>query len=445
MAKILPFNIFKKNTDLLDPKFNTDTGRYDICGNAKPENSFDLWMKRVEKVTKCDTTGWMNQCDVFKILINDLKSIDPKKDGEKGSLILIGALLHRYFRMITYYENTGAEPISIVTSLFYKPRTPLNSKFFQAIRIALQLEAKVKYNDFQAKDLAKLDVVTIVDSLTYFHDYMVSEDENSQPQHEKYAHFKHSNDPYFVTNLEDIIEQYSAVEGAHQMLMQYKAIRFIKSLAKQLDSDNEVLDKALAVWVKALNKDYPDFSQLNTMLLEKHLNEHTKSELLRQKIKMLFLYDDIKSQINCLSDSSDVDLQDKKAPSCLNHALFLEQMKTLNLTFASFNLYGGYSILLQSSAISDNLKFFMLQALGDVNGSLNNTNEDMVSGIESLCEYIKSDPEIKLDWSFFGSKKGFNTQLSNIIVSLSVQIKKNTQLKQEEEVEEVEKLGLSLI
>lgn len=433
MAKILPFDILKDNTLILDAKLNTDLGRYDIFGNAKGEKSFDLWMKRVEQVTKCDTTGWQEQCDVFRVLINDLKSL-KEEDGKKGTMILIGALIHRYFRVITFYEKTCSESISFVSSFFSLPRTPLNSKFFQAIRIALQLEPKVKYNDFEKKDLAKLDIVTIVDSLTYFRDYMISEDENSQPQYEKYEHFKHKNDSEFVANLEELIEHYTEAKGAPQILIQYKAIRFLKSLAKQLHTDCQAVDNALDTWVKILNIDYPDFSQLNTLQLEIHLNDNVKSDTLREKIKMLFLVPSIQGQIDGSEDASMSTSEDKKRVSCLTHALFTEQMKTANLSIASFNLFGGYALLLQSPVISESLKFFMLKALGVEKDPSVNTSEDMADGIESLCDHLKSNPEINLDWGFFGTKQGFDTQLSKAIVSLN---------KQSNKVEG--KLGLTLI
>lgn len=164
------FDLFRVNTVNLDVMLSRQFGRYIIVAEEKPseasssqaiavpQSSLEVLLARTHHKVVVGTTDRTTQQAVFKQLSNELREIlkeNNESKNKKATMFLLGALLHRYFRLIKEYDNYN------YLFTIYDVR---NCDLFKAIRAALHLPAEMP-DGFKANDLAVLDVVTIVDSL----------------------------------------------------------------------------------------------------------------------------------------------------------------------------------------------------------------------------------------------------------------------------------------
>ncbi len=409
-----PPTFIKLRTDTLnlDIDFSTLIGRYAIAPSASPlvassssstpvvkSNSLETLIARTHDVITCSSDRATAK-EVFLLLNQECRDILAEKNEpkiKKGTLILLGALLHRYFRLLKKYDKSNS-----YTSYFWTPYDERNCGLFKAIRKALNLPDEMP-KDYRQRDLAILDVTTIVSTLKAFRDHMKLGD-----RYLNYPHF--ATDKNFEPYLNEIIQEHSS--RGSDVIKQFKAISFIQSLARQVESSVVQNEEALTSWCSKLAKKHDDYSTLTVELIEQHLRENMEPGITRENILDLLDTPEIKNKI--LS---------------LDHPQLLCALKKCNADLASHIMTGGYALLLQTKQINDKLAFYMEKALGlhqphsadEVAPVFADT--DMLSGIAFLKQFLTNNPGTVLDCEFFGDRSQANTFIAQVEQRLSTKPK----------------------
>ena len=428
MAFIPPvFSVLRVNTLNLDTTFSTKLGRYKIVGpiassdsskdsSKKPPSSLQVLIDRTQLVidSKTDRT---TARDVFNQLVNELREVlraGNEDQNNRGAMFLLGALLHRYFRLIKEQDNAKSFTLSLFK--IYNVKT---CRLFQAIRLALRL-SKETLEEYRTRDLAILDVTTIVTALEEFQNNMVDiKDADKVPRYKKYPHL--AQDRNFEHYLKEIIEEHR--KRGLPILDQFKAIHFVQSLAKKVEVQCVQVEEELAKWCKILEKEHADFSVLSLKTIEAHIDKNIQVESARERILDLLYTDHIKTNL-----------------ASMDHADFLAKMKKCQTDRATYTICGGYTLLLQSQGIDD-LKFCIYQALGIEEKPKEYTDKDKLIGIKFMQEYLKCNPDVVLDCEFFGGKDEMNTLIAEKYEELVTRIAKKQDLRAKKEGPREEKEG----
>lgn len=405
----LEFAKFRVNTLNLEAKYSTLLGRYRVVdsqisdrSSVVQQSSLEVLIARTNEVIKCKSSR-DTQVDVFNLLVNELRQI-PKEDKEKtkqGTLFLLGALLHRYFRLIKEYEN----PNGYISWSFFGCDVT-SCKLFQAIRRALQFkEIDVIKKKYKEDDLKILDVVTIVTALEVFRDNMLLEDKEKVPRFMKYPHFV--KDEHFKQYLQDIIDEHRKRGAA--ILHRFKAIAFVQSLTIQINNERQQLEKDIEKWCKGVAKDYKNFNAFQCLedeTINTSLIKHVESEASRNIIFRLFYAPIIQSNLESM-----------------DHSTFLTKIKECYDYTCSYILFGGYVLLLQNSkTLGTDLLFTMQQALG-LKASLDElTKVDMLDGVKFLKQFLETEPGVNLDCEFFEGKERMHTAIARAEKELTLQV-----------------------
>lgn len=391
------FSTLRTNTLNLDTTFSILLGRYKI--GEPEENLLKLLIARTQQVLDCKS-GRTTQLKVFNQLVNELRQVlkeNKKEKNDRGAEFLLGALLHRYFRLIQLYDDWNYYS-------FYKS-DPRSCKLFTAIRSALQLPAATS-DDYRKKDLEILDATTITTALEAFRDNMQLKDEKQIPRFKKYPHFA-VDDPNFEKNLDDIINKYKVISTP--LLKQYKAIKFMQSLTEKVEAERVQIKQALVEWNQIFVKKFPDFNSVEIGTIESHITTHIHPEALREKV-LDRLYTSY-----ILSNMKDMD-----------HESFFSAMKKCNSDKARYTVVGGYVLLLKSPEI-EQLQFCINEALGIEEKPEEFTDKDMLNGLKFLRNFIKTNPETVLDCEFFGGKSKMDTQIAKNLKDLIDKTSKKTE------------------
>lgn len=395
------FAIFRVHTLNLDTNYSTLLGRYKIINDspaaAAPQTTLDVLIARTHQVIICKTKR-ETQREVFNQLVNELRQI-PKENEEQikqGTLFLLGALVHRYFRIIKEYDDKNQYAGYTIWTKCHAT----DCKLFQAIRKALGFkELKERVKKFKTDDLKILDVMTIVKALEVFRDNMLLADEQGVPRYMKYPHF--ANDVHFKQYLQDIID--TQTERGSNILNQFQAIAFLQSLANKIALLQQNIEQDIKTWHKAVMKDYVNFSDFKVLdenTINATLTQHVASETSRNAIFDLFYTPFIQDNLDTMND----------------HPGFLAKMKEGYGHKCSYVLFGGYVLLLsQSFAFLDqNLQFSLQKALG-LEMSLDDlTEQDKLNGVKFLQQFIEVEPDMVLDYEFFATKEKMNTIIARV-------------------------------
>ncbi|KTD03524.1 hypothetical protein [Fluoribacter gormanii] len=405
------FAKFRVNTLNLETKYSTILGRYTVVdgqvsdGLSSPQqSSLDVLIARTNEVIKCKSDR-IPQIEVFNQLVNELRQIpkENKRDTEQGALFLLGALIHRYFRLIKEYDNFNY----YASWTIWGKCNVTDCKLFQAIRRALkfkELDSDLIKKTFRVDDLKTLDVVTIVKALEVFRNNMLLEDKEKVPRFMKYPHF--AEDRNFKSYLQDIIDEHARRGAA--ILNRFTAIEFIKTLAEQIENERQQLEKDIEKWCKGVAKDYKDFNvfkNLDEEAINLSLIKHIESETSRNIIFSLFYTPLIQDNLEFT-----------------DHSSFLTKMKACYDSTCSYMLFGGYVLLLKQSKILDtDLLFTIQQALG-LEVSLDElTKEDMLNGVKFLKQFLDTEPGASLDCTFFNGKDKMLTAIARAEKELTMQ------------------------
>ncbi|MBI2785930.1 MAG: hypothetical protein HYX60_06355 [Legionella longbeachae] len=399
---------FRVNTLNLNTKYSTLIGRYKVIDNSVNNvSSLEVLIARTNPVIKCKTDR-ETQREVFNLLINELRQIPKEDEGkiEQGTLFLLGALIHRYFRLIKEYEEYNRYASWTIVAKC----DVADCKLFQAIREALKFKDKdVVKKKFKEEDLKVLDVVTIISGLEVFRDNMFMEVEEKTPRYMKYPHF--AKDKHFKKYLEDIIGEHK--KRGSPVLHRFKAIAFLQSLTREIEKEQQQIEKDLQKWCKAVEKEYktfPTFSELEENSINTSITKSVESETSRNIIFGTFYTPLIQDNLETT-----------------DHQSFFTKMKKCYDDTCSYMLFGGYVLLLlQSQVLDRDLLFSLQQALG-VEGSLNElTVEDKLNGIKFLKQFIENESGAVLDFDFFGSKEKMHTAIASAEKELTLQLAEKT-------------------
>jgi hypothetical protein len=402
-----PFSILNVNTINLDTALGIHLKRYKIEDNAElveKRSSLEVLIARTQGVLDCGTAR-TTQLQVFNDLVNELRQVlqEKNKDEEKhklGTRFLLGALLHRYFRIIQEHLNWSTR--------FYE-WDPRGSDLFVAIRAALLLtDSSAEIAEFKKKDLEILDATTIVTALETFRDNMQLKDTKQIPRFKKYPHL--AEDLNFERYLKEIIDKHKIIGAA--VIKQFKAIDFIQSLAKKVEAEHQQIEQALIEWNKIFVKEHSNFSLLKPEIIESHITTHITPVALSEKVLDLFYTPYIQEMLNGL-----------------DHERFLLEMKKSNSDTATYTIFGGYALLLQSSGIGENLRYFINQALGIAENPKVLTDRDKLNGIKFFERFTKANPGVVLSCEFFGGKSEMETKISLIMKDLIDKILKESEEK----------------
>ena len=402
-----PFSILNVSTINLDTSLGVHLKRYRIEDNAESvvkRSSLEILIARTQVVLDCGT-GRTAPLKVFIDLVNELRDVLKEKDEEKyklGTRFLLGALLHRYFRIIQEHANW--------TTRFYR-WDPRGSVLFLSIRAALLLPdaTSKEIDEFMKEDLEILDPTTIVTALETFRNNMQLKDTQQIPRFKKYPHL--AEDPNFEKYLDDIIDKYKIIGAT--VIKQFKAIDFIQPLAKKVELEHQQIKQALTEWNKIFVQEHPNFNSLKIEDIESHIATHVTPAALREKVLDLFYTSYIQEKIKGL-----------------NHERFLFEMNKSNSDTATHTVVGGYALLLQSSEVGENLKYFINQALGIAEKPKELTDKDKLNGIKFFESFTKGNPQVVLNYEFFGGKGEMETKISLTMKDLIDKILKESEEQQ---------------
>lgn len=264
----------------LDEQFSTAIARHRIL--PRPDASLNSTHVLKTLIAGVDTlsesgTDRESQVAVFKQLIDrGLRAISQKPDAikeqQRGALYLLGALLHRYFRLIKSYDKYNA--------YFLWGGNVTECRLFKSLRVVLQLPVETLDN-YRTSDLEALDAFTVVSALEYFQTNMLAIDSETNQQH--YTSYPHlAADPNFIVHLDTLIKEHQ-LRGV-VLLNQFKAINFLQSLVLKLNKEHLEIDESLKQWLPSLRQTHPDFSQLNIIQIKAHIEAHAISEPLKRRI-----------------------------------------------------------------------------------------------------------------------------------------------------------------
>lgn len=397
----LVFSKFKITTLNLEAKYSILLKRYKIVDEEPGatealvrQSSLDVLIARTNQVIKCNT-GRETQREIFNQLVNELRQI-PKEEEDKikqATSFLLGALIHRYFRLLKEYKDYNA----YAYWTYWGKCNVTDCRLFKSIRTALKFkDLDVVKRRYEEDDLRTLDVVTLVRSLEVFRDNMYLEDEKKVPRYMNYAHF--AEDEHFKTYLQDIIDIHSKRGAA--VLKRFKAIEFIQSLAKQIEKWQLVLLKDIEKWCKAVAKEHKKFAAFRELSIDSindSIIKHVESESARNALFNLFYTPLIQDELETL-----------------DHSTLFAKMKECFDYKCGFMLFGGYVLLLsQTKVLDDNLLFSIQEALG-LKKSLNElTKKDLLNGVKFLKQFVEIEPNLILNFDFFYGKAGFDSELAN--------------------------------
>lgn len=420
------FSLLKDNTLKLERDFSILIGRYQISEQEDPSeglfesktstdrpkknnqkrSDLEILIARTSEYVCNGKTKRSTAQDVFTQLISLLNNVvkgKKEEQSQQGAMFLLGALLHRYFRLIQEYDdyNMPTEQISYVASRFFFKKIiriydVRDCGLFRGIRAALALPNYTAdgIDRFKKRDMEYIDVVTRVTALEVFQKNMLIIDKDRLPRFKKYQHL--ADDPNFEKHLQEIIEKQKAL-GTEEF-RQYKAIRFVNSVVMQVESHYDKLKVELDKWNVLLNQS-SNFTALNLETLEAHVKQHVIGPT-KETILDLLSTDHIKSNIGTY-----------------NHTTFIAALLEAQNIIARHTVCGAYALLLESKGM-DALKNCIYQALGIQGNTESLTIEKKQMCVQFFKDFVTNNTDIVFDYDYFGSKNKMNTCISQTLANL---------------------------
>ena len=435
----------KVNTNNLDVHFSTLLGRYQITEpNVSKVNTLELLIARINKLTTESESDRSSQLSVFTQLVNELRTTSHEGSDiqrARATQILLGALVHRYFRLINSYKTRSEKTTFFFWGPMLSPDQVITCRLFKSIREVLQLNDKI--DNYKEKDLKKLDKVTVVTALESFQEYMLSNE-----QYNEYSHFRsNDNGKNFFQQLQDIIQEHKI--QAKSILHLFSAITFLQSLQKKLCEEHEHVIIGLDNWYSFLKADNKQFGPLSAATLSEHLQQYVSDPKLNARFIQLLATPFIG---DILYNSEDEEL--KQSTSIEQ---FIDRMKECNSFWASYTMLGGYSLILElteqllmsmaenykinSATLSSNelvdalhnqllteedsthlksiehLQYCIYQALNIENERISLTKKIKSQGLRFLQEFIDTEPQLNIDC--FENSAHFKTAIARLGQKLS--------------------------
>jgi hypothetical protein len=334
----------KVNTNNLDVRLTTLLGRYQVnatveSGAVKP-STLEVLIARINKLSEAPTDRKEQQA-VFTTLVNDLRRFllpdAEEQDRKLAPMILLGALLHRYFRLIKSYEDFDKRTkVPLFGFSLFSLSKVTSCRLFLEVREALQLPSDT--TNFKENDLKLLDGVTIVTALERFQTYMLQDD-----KFKAYEHLRSTDEGVnFKLQLQEVITEHKV--KAAPVLQLFHAVIFLQSLETKLQEEHKKVTEGLDAWFKLLKAEHKDFSRLPAAIIEDHLKVYVTDPLLQARFIKLLKTPHIEE---LLYDPVPLDDEAEAEPVATTPDKFLIEMKNCNSGLTSYAMVGGYSLILE--------------------------------------------------------------------------------------------------
>lgn len=384
-----------QETQQLEGTFSAIAKRY------KPSSLPELLDLINEKMLKKPVSDRLSQVEVFRkmyIELSPLSGQSNEDNKESARRILLGALLHRYFRLEAEYKRLDSK---------------ISYFLFSSSIKACRLHSVIKDILGLTKENS-LDPLTVVTCCQAFHEHMIFED-----NYKKHGHFKH--DANFFPYLSNIIEEHS--KGAAQLSKQVEGIDFLKSVAVSVDQMRQKIVSALQLLFKRLESNDSLYDEFNLDRVKNISLEAIKDEEVRQRVSQL-----ISAACNYIAEhpeSEDYESFKMVAEACLNAR-------------SQYALFGAFVVILARPIKMEQLEASLKLALK--HGSENNINTDYetrLQGIRILRSWLLTSEGIhmQLNCKTWGSYEVFKDQV----------IAQEANLMKTMEQEEEKSIGFSLM
>lgn len=366
------YNVLRVNTLNMEALLSNSLKRYQISPSVIiKQTSLEILIARANDVIHSQTDR-VSARDVIENLVNELRPCTKQNDdkNKQATLFLLGALVHRYLRLIKEYDHYH------IASFWVSD--PRGSQLFNSIRKALRLEDHS--SQYRITDLKILDATTIVSCLEVFRSNMLAVNEQQIPRYKRYKHL--AQDVNFESHLNELIEEHTKI--AAPVLKLFKAIQFLQSVVKQLDEELAQVELDLNGLVGALKKQGIEWASIDCELIENLIGQLSFSESSSSQLIHLLYTPFIQVNLNTMNDEA-----------------FVQQMKSCHADIATYRLFGAYVLLIKHIEPNKDLNFCFQKVLGIENIGLLTVSE-MLTGIKFFSEYISCCDESSLNGSFFG-------------------------------------------
>lgn len=327
---------------------------------------------------------------------------------EHAQQILLGALIHRYYRIKSEYDNTDkvVETVTgfgFMTSMFkkvvYNPK-PEDCKLYVAIKKILDIT-------FQNT----LDDLTIVSACSAFRAYMEKDD-----KYTTYEHFK-TVDANFFENIDLIIEDGARQKVAGPMLIESNKLRFLDKISFYLGGvQTEMLDCLNQIIKFPLKKDVP----LSRVWIEERLKALKIKEPIQKRMLYLLENEGVKSNL-CEWTQKE----------------FCEKLSEFVQSYSSYALFGAYLVILYDNGpkSSEAFNIALKTALHcNARGNTLDNNSSLI-GLESLKSWFmcfEKDAPFS-QWALYENSQSADELFDKAFTRVESNIKKNSEAELETE------------
>ncbi len=355
------------NTKSLKEEFDKKLKRYTLIESQDiSQNALQVLIARTHDVIECKT-GRVGPQDAIAQLVRELKNFidDNGEKNQHAAFFLLGALLHRYYRIKGEWLTSSGELLKSISN-------------------ALRLE---KTKEYEQK---KLDPVTVYSALKVFQNNMLKLNEEHIPRYKNYEHFADKG-THFVSNLKIIVETH--YERARPYLLQYNAIFFLQSVVTHLNNNLVRIESGLKELKLLLQNDYSDSMELNITDIKSFIDNLPSScpkEILNALLGSKYVFDKV---------------QNKTIPD------YLYWMKQCQLQLATWDLFGAYMLITSNLDSDSKLCGCLLTALSLELGWDDICYDTRLNGINCFKKYLKENKETQLNYDFFGGEEEMKKML----------------------------------
>lgn len=377
------------------------------------DNPLLILLARVNThVSQCQT-GRGSDRDVFPKLAEEVRGFinGTPKEIKRATLYLLGGLIHRFLRIETEYNDYNKSRLNLYSWFSSKNLWDLKDcRLYNAVKSALALS-----------EANKLDDYTIINALEVFQENMDMEVEVEElvgkekklvkkKRFETYEHFN-TVDPNFKSNLEKMISLYK--ERGKPMVRNFAAIDFFQSLMDKLDQENQPVERELNEWCASLAKTHKNFSTLNRVVIEQHLNQYyqSKPEKKSEKEHIQYLLEGILKNESYIANN--------------DHSKFLKELVTSNTDPSRSICCGAYILLLKQGNLDKKLTTQMTDIFGfsekltiEVQVACLKAFKAYADAVAEPSDALAPEGEVQLDYKFFGASKTMISQTTQLIVTL---------------------------
>lgn len=384
---------------------------------------FETLLKQIDTVSKSKSSR-NDEKAAFRKLHEEYSQLNLSVPEalKKPVMVMLGLLLYRYFRIVIYYTDS----VGIFS-------TPLKCGLLKSIRAALGFTfIGENQGNYRTQEGKILDAVTVVEALTALRDKMTTTVKGDLCLYQTYPHLS-SNDG-FLSNIDILIAEYTKKdEEKDNNLKQYAAIRFIVSLVQRVDEVHKIVEKEIDAWSEKFKQSNPSITHITS------INNDEDAAALKLEANRHIA--DIKLAHEHLLANTDLKYFKVLIPQLLNSNYFeklllnkpefdqfIKALKAAQWTWASYVVFGGIALLLDSKNINSVLKRTIMNNV--VSGCLkendNLKEQYLLRGINRTITFLNNNT-VDLDCEFFVNYSQFQKALFDEQTSLNDKIAQQQQ------------------